>query len=213
MSTYPGEDPQQPSGPPADQQPGAGEGETEPTQPVGYWERQAAEQAGQPNPPSAQPNPPTQPYQQNPYPQPPYGQQTYGQQPGYGQQPHYGQQPGYGYPPAGGQPGYPPYGAFTPALPNHPQATTAMVLGIVGLAGGLLLCGIGLLASPFAWALGRNALKEIRASHGRLGGESTARAGMVMGIIGSVLLVLAIVALIGLAILVAVSDTSSGSNV
>ena len=64
-----------------------------------------------------------------------------------------------------------------------------MVLGIVGLVVGFLACGVGFLAAPFAWALGRNALKEIRASQGRLGGEGTAQAGMVMGIIGTVLLV------------------------
>jgi hypothetical protein len=272
MSTYPGEDPQQPAGQqpdseqPADQQPdqqppAEGEGDTELTQPVGYWERQAAEQArqqtqqGDPDPSAAQGGDPvfnpttaqsspgsapgwdqgtTRPYEQTPYPtyaqpypqpgQPygqPYGQPGYGPPPGQPAGPPPGQPP-YGYPPAGGHygppagghPGYPaPYGTFNPPLPNHPQATISMVLGIIGLAGGLLLCGVGLLASPFAWALGRNALKEIEASHGRLGGEGSARAGMIMGIIGSILLALALVGLILFAVLLFASDTSSGSSI
>jgi type II secretory pathway pseudopilin PulG len=260
MSTYPGEDPQQPSDqphpeePPAENQPpeeqpveeqpveASAGNETELTQPVGYWERQAAEHAAQQaqqgdpaqggavfNPTTAQQasgweQPPTTPYeQQNPYGQPAYGQppqQPYYPQPGYGQQPPYNQPPGYAYPPPPGgqsgphpgvQPGYPPY-AFHPPAPNHPQATTAMVLGIVGLAGGFTLCGIGFLASPFAWALGRNAVKEIRASHGRLGGESAAKAGMVMGIIGTVLLFLAVVAIVIFGIAIAVTDSSSGGS-
>jgi hypothetical protein len=260
MSTYPGENPQSPEEQrPEGQQPESQQGEqgedagadpgTEPTQPVGYWERQAAEQArqqrqqGDPdpsaaqggavfNPTSAQPpqgwdqgttRPYEQaPYQQAPYGQPPYGQQGYGQ-PTYGQQP-YGQpqygQPSYGYPPPGGQsgppiaapPGYPPYGTFTPPRPDHPQSTLALILGIVGLVFGFG-CGLGFLASPFAWALGRNAVKEIQASHGRLGGEGTARAGMILGIVGTVLLVLGVLLLIGFAVLVAISDTSTGSNV
>jgi hypothetical protein len=256
MSTYPGEDPQQsPAGQqPDDQQPADGndEGDAEPTQPVGYWERQAAEQArqqpqqGDPdpaaaqgdavfNPTSAQPPPgweqgATRPYeQQNPYGQAPYaqpgqpsGQPPYGQppyaQPYYGQ-PAYSQQPPYGYPPPGGQsgppmgshPGYPPY-AFTPPAPDHKQATLSLVLGICGLVFGFT-CGIGFLASPFAWALGHNAVKEIRASQGRLGGEGTAKAGMVIGIVGTVLLVLAVLALIVFAVVVAATDTSSGSSI
>jgi hypothetical protein len=246
MSTYPGDDPQQQ---PEAQEPGH-EGDdpgTEPTQPVGYWERQAAEQAAQQrqqgdpseaeggavfNPTSAQPasgweQGPPRPYEQNPHGQPPYAQPTY-PQPGYGQPPPYGQpgygqppygQPSYGYPPPGGQsgppapgpPGYPPY-AFTPPRPDHPQSTLALILGIVGLVFGFT-CGIGFLASPFAWALGRNAVKEIQASRGGLGGEGTARAGMIIGIIGTVLLGLVVLLLIGFAVLVAVSDTTSGSNV
>ncbi len=255
MSTYPGDDPQQP--PEATDPEGEGtDAGTEPTQPVGYWERQAAEQAAQQrqqgdpsesqsgavfNPTSAQPasgwdQGSTRPYEQNPYAQPPYGQPVhqqpsyppagYGQppygQPGYGQpgygQPPYGQ-PTYGYPPPGGQSGhpapgpqgYPPY-AFTPPRPDHPQSTLSLILGIVGLVFGFT-CGIGFLASPFAWALGRNAVKEIQASRGGLGGEGTARAGMITGIVGTVLLGLGVLLLIGFAVLVAISDTTTGSNV
>jgi hypothetical protein len=263
MSTYPGEDPQQPSGQPddrpaddqpagqqADQPAGQGEGqpvgeaETEPTQPVGYWERQAAEQArqqrqqGDPDPSASQGgavfNPttaePSQGREQNPYApppyaqpgygQPPHGQQQYGQpygQPGYGQ-PAYGQQQ-YGYPPPGGQSGpsvggpggYPPY-AFTPPRPNHRQSTLALVLGIVGLGLGFM-CGVGFLASPFAWAIGHHSLSEIRASRGQLGGEGSAKAGMVMGIVGTVLLTIGVVVLVVVGVVAVATDSSSGSNI
>ncbi len=228
MSTYPGENPQRPDDPaseggseeptpppPPAPPPGpawgppsraAADAGTEPTEPVGYWERQAAEQARQQS---------QQGYGQPAYGQPPYGQPGYGQPP-YGQQgyggPAYGQ-PGYGQLPYG-QPGYgqPPYAGFAPARPDHPQSTVALVLGIVGLVGGLVLCGLGLVASPFAWALGRNALKEIEASQGRLGGEGAARGGMITGIIGTVLLILAVLGLIALAVLATVAGTSSGGS-
>ena len=303
MTTYPGENPQQPNDPDdADVEPGSEAGSdpgtadetepardpepdpgTEPTQPVGYWERQAAEQAREQsqqdapepyvppsgpvfNPTSAQPVPgweqtgeqgDTRRYEQNPYAPQPYGQPGHGQQQPYGQpsynqpyappsygqppynqppygqppysqppygQPPYGQppysQPAYGYPPPGGQsappggpPVYPPYAVFSPPRPDHPQSTLSLILGIAGLVGGLALCGLGLVVSPFAWALGRNALKEIQASGGQLGGESTARAGMITGIVGSVLLAVGVVVLIGFAILVAAAGTTSSGNV
>jgi hypothetical protein len=257
MSTYPGEDPQRPNNQhqEPEQGPTGDESTGDETQPVGYWERQAAEQAreqrqqGDPyaaggpvfNPTSAQPSPghgspgqpPYQPpagqppygqppYGQPPYGQPPYGQPPYGQptqgQPPYGQvpysQPAYGPGQGYGYPPPpAGQPGYPPYAAFHAPGQQQSQATLSMVLGIIGLVGAVLLCGVGLLVSPFAWALGHNALKEIRASGGRLAGESQARTGQVTGIIGTVLLVLAVLGIVVLAIVLAAGGTTSGSSI
>jgi len=69
----------------------------------------------------------------------------------------------------------------------------------------VLACGygIGLLGAPVAWYLGSKSLREIDASQGRLGGRGMAQAGKVMGIIGSILLVLGFVALIGLVALAA----------
>lgn len=132
--------------------------------------------------------------------QPPYGQQPYGQ-PGqpYGQQPY--QQGAYGQP---GQ--YPP-----PMLPKHQSATTAMVLGIIAVAGGLL-CYLPILAAPFAWVMGGRAVKEIDASGGTLGGRGEATAGRVLGIIGTVLLVLGLIALIAIIIIVVVAESNSGSS-
>jgi hypothetical protein len=264
MTTYPGDDPQTPDDPqnPAAQPPEDDartpedpEG-TEPTQPVGYWERRANEEAaeraraqggqpgGQPspttpypqsgpvfNPTTAQASPPSQPAQPAPPPQPapgygpgfqggpnPYGQGPYGQAP-YGQPtpPSYGGQPP-GLPPAPGQPvpyaPMPAYGGFVAPPPDHPQSTLALVLGLVGVIGAFVLCAVPLLVSPFAWAVGHSALKEIRASQGRLGGESNARTGMILGIIGTVFLIL-IVLFIVFAIVMAIvvdSSTTTGTS-
>lgn len=227
MSTYPGDDPQTPEG----QQPTDDAhhdrpddtSATEPTQPVGHWERQAQPYPTTPypqgsgavfNPTSSQPAPG---YGQNPYGAP--GQPTYGQagSPPPGQPAPYGApQPG-GTPPGwqgGWQPGQLPYNAYAAPRPDHPQSTLALVLGLVGLIGAFIFCGLPLVVSPFAWALGRNALKEIQASQGQLGGESQARTGMVLGIIGTVLAIIALLALIGFIALAAVSEpTTTGSSV
>ncbi len=157
----------------------------------------------------AQPTPPPNPYDQtSPYPQPgTYGQPGQGQQ-GYGQQ-GYGQQgyqgPGYGQPPYG-QPGH-AYGGGV--APPHPSSTTALVLGIIGLAGIMFCGGITLVLSPFAWAMGRKAVREIDASPGTYSGRDQAKGGQIMGIIGTVLLVLGVIALTVLIIsLVTWSSTS-----
>ncbi|GAA2146215.1 hypothetical protein GCM10009844_21950 [Nocardioides koreensis] len=140
-------------------------------------------------PPAQNPYGQQQPYGQG---QPPYGQQPYGQP--YGQQP-YGQQPGYGY------------GAPAPA--NHPSATTALVLSLIGLVGIAFCGGITLVLSPFAWRTGAKAVREIDANPGMYGGRDQANAGRIMGIIGTVLLVIGIIGLIGLFSLAVVSSDTS----
>ena len=75
--------------------------------------------------------------------------------------------------------------------PDHPQAVTAMVLGILGL----VCCG---LASPFAIWLGRKSMREIDASGGRVGGRGQAQAGFILGIIGTALWVLGLLFYVGL---------------
>ncbi|MEJ7716285.1 MAG: hypothetical protein WKF40_11625 [Thermoleophilaceae bacterium] len=65
-----------------------------------------------------------------------------------------------------------------------------MVLGILGL----VICG---LCAPFAWWQGRSAEAAIAASGGQYGGKGMATAGKILGIIGTVILVLAVIALIG----------------
>ena len=139
--------------------------------------------------------PPThQPYGQPQHGQSPYGQPQYGQ-PQYGQQP-YGATPGYGYP---GQP---------PA--NHPSATTALVLALIGLVGIALCGGITLVLSPFAWRMGARAVREIDANPGMYAGRDQANAGRIMGLIGTVLLVLGVlvfVAAFGFLMVASVSTT------
>ncbi len=222
MNNYPGDDPQQP----AEDTPPDEPSDTELTQPVGYWERQAAERAreqqGRPdpttaypqggpvfNPTSGQPNP--YPYgPENPY--GPYAQQPYGEQ-----QPFDPPPPGQpaAYPTAPGVPPYqPPYAGYQRVLPDHPQSTMALVLGLIGLVGAFFLCGVTLIVSPFAWAVGSSALKDIRASQGQVGGEGKAQTGMILGIVGTVFLILAVIAVIGFIVLLVASDTSStGSSI
>ncbi len=171
---------------------------------------------GDPTSPSHDPAQPPAP----PATPPPYGQSTenpYGPPP---TQNPYGapQQPAYGTPPpAYGAPAQPGYGTPQPAsygyapapTPNHPSATTALVLSLIGLAGILFCGGITLILSPFAWRLGTKAVREIDASPGMYAGRDQANAGRIMGIIGTVFLALGILAIIGLIALVAVGGTTT----
>jgi hypothetical protein len=130
------------------------------------------------------------------------GQPGY-QQPGY-QQPGYGQ-PGYGPEPTRYplQPGYypnqqPAYGV----LRDNSDATLALILSLVGLAAGLLV------VSPFAWWKANQALAQIEAAPGVYGNRSMAVAGQIMGIIGTVLLGIAVVFGVGLVLLFVFSLSS-----
>ena len=178
--------------------------------------QQGGQQGGQPGGEQAGQQPPPAP--------PPYGQQD----PQYG--PPYQtptpQDPSQGYGAVGGgygqyqQPPSDPYGqqaygqqyGYTYEVPNHPQATTALVLGLVGLIGGCL-CLLPLLASPFAWAVGARAKREIEASHGQLGGAGNAQAGYITGIIGTVLLVLLVFGGLLLLVIGIASGGSSGPTI
>jgi hypothetical protein len=158
-------------------QPGQPGQKPDPTQPLGYWEQQAQGQQGPP--PGQQPPPSSSGYQYPP-------QQPYGQPPqGYGQQ-------GYGQPP------------YRPA--DHPRATTALVLGLVAIVGGLT-CGLPLVVGPWAWVFGRGAVRDIDREPQRYGGRGMAMAGYVMGVIATILLVLGILAFIAV-LLVAVAMPS-----
>jgi hypothetical protein len=140
---------------------------------------QSAHPVGEPGTPP--PYPPSNPYAaQQAYPQQPYPQQPY-------------------------QPGMPQFPSYV--LPDHPKATSALVVGLIAVAG-TFLCGLPVLASPVAWVLGAQARNEIRRSPQQWGGEGKATAGMVLGIIGTVLLVLIIV-VITLVVVIAINDPSS----
>ena len=87
-------------------------------------------------------------------------------------------------------PGWP--GQAPPAtgwVPEHPQATLALVLGILSV----VTCQV---LGPFAWVIGHRAVREIDESGGRIGGRGTAQAGYVLGIIGTVLLGFAVLTLL-----------------
>ncbi|MGO4256181.1 DUF4190 domain-containing protein [Marmoricola sp. RAF53] len=175
-----------PPGPPADE--------------PGFWERKAAEDAARNQPPQ-QPDP--APEYPQAYPPPaPYGQQQYPPQYQYPQQYPQGYPQGYPqqYPQGYAQP-------YSYGVQDLPQATTALVLGLIALAGGFM-CGLPLLVGPFAWAAGVRARRAIRQSGGAYGGDGKATAGMVLGIISTVLLVLGLIA-IAIVVVVALNDASS----
>jgi hypothetical protein len=135
------------------------------------------------NPPGDEPTPPEQPEQpEEPQQSPgqPTGQPGYWEQQARQQQPPY--QPQYQQPYQ--QPYYPAQGPVQYA-PDHPKATTSLVLGILGV----VLCQV---IAPFAWSMGRKTLNEIDASQGRVGGRGAAQAGYILGIVGTVLLALSV---------------------
>ena len=72
-------------------------------------------------------------------------------------------------------------------LPAHPRATTAMVLGIIGVAGFFILL-VPILVSPLAWYFGAVAEREAEREPTRYRSAGEARTGMVLGIIGTAIL-------------------------
>jgi hypothetical protein len=149
---------------------------------------------GQPYPGAPQPGQPG-PYEQpGPYGQP--AQPPYGQAPGYGQQP-YGQAPGYGQQPYGQPP--------VAYAPDHPRATTSLILGILGL----VICGV---LAPFAWRIGKKTVDEIDASNGQLGGRGSAQAGYIMGIIGTILLAIGLLVGVLVVVLAIIGAATSSST-
>jgi hypothetical protein len=172
-----------------------------------------------PSGPGAVP-PPTNPYAQHNPSDPHVRQNPYGAAPTtpYPQQGGPGPYGAHGYaPPPNPYPAPNEYGApqnpyGTPyqaayaggGAADHPSATTSMVLGIVALVGIFFCAGLTLVLAPAAWVVGAKAVREIDASPGRYAGRDRAQAGKIMGIIGSVLLVLGVLAIIGL-LVVAIS--------
>jgi TRAP-type C4-dicarboxylate transport system permease small subunit len=75
------------------------------------------------------------------------------------------------------------------AYPEPSQATTALVLGILGI----VICGI---LAPFAWNIGNKELAAIDAGRRAPENRGTANAGRILGIVGTVLLAIGIVFLI-----------------
>lgn len=82
--------------------------------------------------------------------------------------------------------GMPNYGG--PVMPPPPppeakgNATTVLVLGIISI----VCCQV---AGPIAWFLGNKELQAIRAGISPASGEGTAKAGMIMGIVGTIFLI------------------------
>ncbi|WP_433592115.1 DUF4190 domain-containing protein [Nocardia sp. CA-145437] len=112
-------------------------------------------------------------------PPPGWDPQSQGQQPGYYQQPGYN--PGY-QPPV---PGYYPPGYYGAPAPDHPQAVVVLILGVMSL----VFCQ---LLGPVAWIMGGKARREIRDSHGAIGGAGMVTAGWICGIVATALMAMVI---------------------
>ena len=86
--------------------------------------------------------------------------------------------------PYGGSP-YQAYGTGPAGVPvwapEHPQASTVLILGILGIS----VCQV---CAPFAWVVGSRVRKEIDANPAQYGGRSQVQIGYVLGIVGSALL-------------------------
>lgn len=74
----------------------------------------------------------------------------------------------------------------SPALPRSSQATVTLILGILSV----LCCYI---LGPVAWYLGKSDLDQIKAGQLSREDEGLAKAGMILGIIGTIFLVLALI--------------------
>lgn len=147
----------------------------------GYGDREEPNPFTSPSGPAAEPSGPG--YAGYPPEQPTY--QPYSPQPQYGPP----QPPVYGY----------------PVRPDHPQASTALVLGLVALVGGFM-CVLPILAGPFAWVVGARVRREIDQDQ-QYAGRDRATAGMVMGIVATGLLALGLL-FVALAIVVVVAAGS-----
>lgn len=95
---------------------------------------------------------------------------------------------------------------ISPSNNKADGATASLVLGIIGV----VLCQ---LCAPFAWYMGKKAERLVDASGGVLQGRGEATAGKILGIVGCVLLVLAIIFVIAIvAFGVALESGSSSSG-
>ncbi len=134
----------------------------------------------------------------------PYEQQGWSQQPGspYGaEQPHYGQpspqQPVYGT----------PYAAYGAVDPNQIRSNSTIVL-VLGILGIFL---IGLFGSIPAWVWGNSLIRQGQEAGLPDDFTSNARAGRILGIVGTVLhglAILFIVAIFFFAVIVGLSANS-----
>lgn len=95
-----------------------------------------------------------------------------------------------------------------PSSSTSSRATTALVLGILGF----VCCQ---LCAPFAWYIGNQEVKAIKAGASPASNQGFAMAGMILGIIGSLLLVFWILWIVffgGLAVMGALFGNAAPSN-
>lgn len=96
--------------------------------------------------------------------------------------------PAQGYPAQGY--GAAPQAPWGPAASYaHPRGTTVLVLGILSIV-------VAPVLGPFAWVMGRTALREVDAAPHATSNRSSLQVGMVLGIIGTGLMILGILAVL-----------------
>ena len=100
---------------------------------------------------------------------------------------------------------------FAVALPGFLTAENVLnlvrsvsILGILGV----VICSV---LAPFAWKIGKQAVTEIDASGGQMGGRGQAQAGYILGVVGTILLVLGVLFFL-VAIPLGFLANSSGSD-
>ena len=95
----------------------------------------------------------------------------------------------------------------TTAAPDKPssQAVTALVLGILSF----VCCQI---LGPVAWYLGNQEQRSIREGRSSAAGQGFATAGMILGIIGTVLLVFSLIWIFALGGMAIVGGILEGMN-
>lgn len=126
-------------------------------------------------------------------PQPPQYQQPEYQQPQY--QPPYGQ-PAYG----AGPPDQIRFQAPGPTV-EHPRATLAFVLGLLAVLGLTIL-------GPFGWYWGNRVVAEIDRDPRPYSNRGIAMAGKVLGIIGTVFLILTVLLIVAVVVFAIAAPSS-----
>jgi hypothetical protein len=101
---------------------------------------------------------------------------------------------------AGSPPGHDPYAPRTAAYLAPHRGPVILVLGIVGIVTGCVIFSL------IAWVMGSNDLREMQAGRMDPSGMDLTRAGQIMGMIISILHLLAIVGFCGLIFLGAILD-------
>jgi hypothetical protein len=95
----------------------------------------------------------------------------------------------------------PQFPTEAPRYPEPSQATTILILGILGI----VLCAP---CAPFAWVMGNKELNAINSGMRDPANAGTAKAGKILGIIGTVLLAVGLVVAAFLLTAVIVTTTS-----
>lgn len=93
--------------------------------------------------------------------------------------------------------------AYPPAAQTSNRGMISLVLGILGL----VCCAI---LGPFAWYLGKAELSAIKRGETPQAGEGIAMAGMILGIVGTAMLILSILWVVffgGLAVLATLAES------